>query len=203
MANTLILFLLFISPLSFAQNSRENIRAACEGKTSCFLALNGEARSFCEAYKENRSCFIALDGEERGWCEKIKENKSCFMALDGSAREECEIGNYPRKHRFWASCGELRLPPAEKRSPRQEACDGKTSCFMALDGEERSLCEAYKENRSCFIALNGEERGWCEVMKEKKSCFMALDGRAREKCEMGIYPRKHLYWASCGGIDFP
>jgi hypothetical protein len=203
MPHFLLLLFLLSTPSSFAQNSKENIRAACNGSKSCFMALDGEERAFCEAYKEKRSCFIALDGEERGWCEKIKENKSCFMALDGSAREDCEMGNYPWKHKFWASCGGTQVPPPEKRTPRQDACEGKTSCFIALDGEERGLCQAYKEDRSCFIALDGEDRGWCEVIKENKSCFMALDGRAREKCEAGRFPRKHGYWASCGGLDLP
>lgn len=84
-------------------------------------------------------------------------------------------------------------------SPVMQACRGERSCFSALDGRERGLCEAYKEGRSCFSSLDGEDRGWCQVIVEGRSCFMSLDGEARERCEDGRYPAKHLYWKRCGG----
>jgi hypothetical protein len=81
---------------------------------------------------------------------------------------------------------------------REEACQRKHSCFMALDGPERGMCESYVEGKSCFMALDGDDRGWCQVLNEGKSCFMSLDGHARDRCERGDFPEVHLYWQSCG-----
>ncbi len=173
---------------------------ACHSERSCFMSnLDGVDRQLCEAYKEDKSCFMALDGADRGWCEVLKEEKSCFMALDGNDRERCEKGRYPRKHTFWAYCGNINLPH-NYSNPIMQACRGEISCFMALDGVDRQLCEAYKENKSCFMAgLDGADRGWCEVLNEGKSCFMSsLEGTDRERCERGYYSRKHLFWKSCG-----
>ena len=86
---------------------------------------------------------------------------------------------------------------SRRSNPIMEACRGERSCFMALDGVDRQLCEAYKENKSCFMALDGADSGWCQVMKEGKSCFMALDGNDSERCERGHYPREHLFWDHC------
>ena len=172
------------------------VMEACRGERSCFMALDGVDRQLCEAYKENKSCFMALDGADRGWCQAMKEGKSCFMALNGADREQCENGYYPRKHMFWARCGNISLPAAPS-NPLMQACRGEKSCFMALDGRDQKLCEAYKENKSCFMALDGADRGWCQVMKEGKSCFMALDGTDRERCERGHYPGVHLFWDHC------
>lgn len=80
---------------------------------------------------------------------------------------------------------------------REQACRGEISCFIALDGPERGLCQAYVEGQSCFIALDGEDRGWCQVLKEGQSCFMALDGPARKACEDGYFPSSHTYWSTC------
>lgn len=173
------------------------VMEACRGEKSCFMALDGTERQFCEAYKENKSCFMALDGADRGWCQVLKEGKSCFMALDGQDREQCERGRYPRQHTFWAYCGNVNIP-VNNSNPVTQACRGEKSCFMALDGTERGLCEAYKENRSCFMSLNGADRGWCEVLKEGKSCFMALDGEDQQRCERGRFPWDHLFWKRCG-----
>ncbi len=172
------------------------VMEACRGERSCFMALDGVDRGLCEAYKENKSCFMALDGAERGWCEALKEKKSCFMALNGEDVELCERGRFPRKHMFWARCGNITLPDSPS-NPIMQACRGEKSCFMALDGEDRGLCEAYKENRSCFMSLDAAERGWCEVLKEGKSCFMALNGADVQRCERGYFPGKHLFWRHC------
>jgi len=118
------------------------------------------------------------------------------MALNGQDVELCERGRYPRKHMFWARCGNITLPDSPS-NPIMQACRGERSCFMALDGEDRQLCEAYVEDKSCFMALDDAERGWCEVLKEEKSCFMALDGADQERCERGRFPGKHLFWQHC------
>ena len=181
----------------FSSRYSNPVMEACHGERSCFMALDGVERQLCEAYKENKSCFMALDGADRGWCQALKEGKSCFMALDGAERELCEQGRYPRKHMFWARCGNVNIDHGQS-NPVMEACRGEKSCFMALDGVERGFCQAYKENRSCFISLDGADRGWCQVLKEGKSCFMALDGADRERCERGRFPGKHLFWDHCG-----
>ena len=173
------------------------VMEACNGSRSCFMALDGVERNFCEAYKEKRSCFMALDGVDRGWCEVLKDGKSCFMALDGADQDQCEQGRYPRKHMFWARCGNVDIDHGQS-NPVMEACRGEKSCFMALDGVERQFCEAYKENRSCFMSFDGVDRGWCQVLKEGASCFMALDGAERERCERGRFPGEHLFWNHCG-----
>ena len=172
------------------------IMEACRGEKSCFMALDGVERQLCEAYKEDKSCFMALDGADRGWCQVIKESKSCLMALNGTDQDLCKQGRYPRKHMFWAHCGNIDIDHGQS-NPVMEACRGEKSCFMALDGVERQFCEAYKEDKSCFMALDGTDRGWCQVIKESKSCFMALDGAEKERCERGRYPCNHLFWDHC------
>ncbi|OGR95887.1 MAG: hypothetical protein A2016_10935, partial [Elusimicrobia bacterium GWF2_62_30] len=168
------------------------IMEACRGERSCFMALDGVDRQLCETYKEDKSCFMALDGADRGWCQVMKEGKSCFMALDGADEDLCEQGRYPRKHLFWARCGNIDIDHGQS-NPVMQACRGERSCFMALDGLDQKFCQAYKENKSCFMALDGADRGWCEVLKEGKSCFMALDGADRERCERGHFPGDHLF----------
>ncbi len=54
---------------------------------------------------------------------------------------------------FVASLFVLSLFPTESFANRMEACRRERSCFMALNGVERGLCEAYVEGRSCFISL--------------------------------------------------
>lgn len=173
---------------------------ACRKEVSCFSALDGTERKLCQAYVEGQSCFMALDGADVGWCKRLKEGSSCFMALDGAAQEACKQGRYPGEHIYWMRCARIPLPkPEEPGSPRLRACRGEVSCFSALDGVERGLCQAYVEGKSCFMSLDGADRGWCQVLKEGSSCFQALDGREREACERDRYPGEHMFWRSCKG----
>ena len=179
---------------TFPESITSRMLEACQGKRSCFMALDGKDRELCEAYKEDNSCAMSFDGADRGWCDVLKEGKSCFVALDGKDRYNCENDIYPAKHLFWAGCSDL---PGQYRPDIMDACRGKRSCFMALNGRERGLCEAYKEDKSCLMALNGKDRNWCELVKEGKSCFFALDLEEQEACRLGWTPREHRFWKGC------
>lgn len=104
---------------------------------------------------------------------------------------------------FSAGCGGLFAAGKQAQggfagvtSEMLSVCLGIRSCFSALDGKDRELCEVYKEDSSCMF-LDGADRGWCQVIKEGKSCFLALDGEDRDNCDKHIIPDDHYFWSGC------